>query len=241
MTYTANPLDPTKPTSSDKARYAADELRAIKTKLVEHETAVVTTLPDSIDALSTAFSDYVAENVGTLHQQQLTGSGNFTVPAGVTKLYVTMRAGGKPGWKAGTTLPGLPLLMWQEAVEQPTLQKVLTVSPGDVIAYSVGSDQTINIYGDGSGPAVIAAQVTAAGDTTFGALTAKPASTPPARDKDDEVLASLAPSIYNHKVRDLTLMRFDYPYPKYFYALNYANLTSVTAQPAQSGLLLVGW
>lgn len=90
---------------------------------------------------------------GTGSQAYTTGSGTFTVPADVTNLYVSVcGAGGGGGGGSDYGSGGGGSGGWY--VEQQ-----LSVTPGQVLSYSVGAGGT----GSGSG--------TAGGNTTFGSLT----------------------------------------------------------------------
>lgn len=170
MPYIPDPLDDTKPIGSDLA-LAAVEFRALKTKLKAHETAVVTTLPDAITAVT---ADLAALTVRK--RIQLTGSGNFTVPAGITTLWVTAVGGHRPVGTWGIT--GTYTFYYnyiRSGGIAPTLRKRLTVTPGQVIAYALGANEVLVSTGVGQYPATIS-QVSAAAATTFGDLVAPVAS-----------------------------------------------------------------
>lgn len=164
MTYTADPLDPTKPTNGgDKARYAADELRAIKTKLVEHEQAVLHTLPDALMVTVQAFATFQNEVNDALDLQaskrvRLSGSGTFTVPEGVTFLAVTAQ----PGMNGRLYRVADNVTVQAEQAVAET--KYLVVTPGQVISFAQGTDATYTAVG-------ALAALYPPTDTTFGSLT----------------------------------------------------------------------
>jgi len=142
MTYVADALDDTKPAQSDLARYSAAELRAIKTVLKANNTAVNTTLPNAdtalggrIDALTTAIAEKTVVS--------LVGAGNFTVPAGVTKLHVRAGGGGRAGVEWGGQAGASYSRLKVAPTIAPTLDFFKTVTPGDIIPYSVGVNETV--------------------------------------------------------------------------------------------------
>lgn len=92
-------------------------------------------------------------------QQRLTGAGNFTVPDNVHVIDIVMSGagGGGGGSSSGSCASGMPGVV---------VRARQIVSPGDVIAYSVGAK--------GAGGAAAGNNVGITGsDTTFGTLTAK--------------------------------------------------------------------
>lgn len=243
----ANPLDPTTPTGSSKARLAQEELRAIKAKLVEHETAVTTTLPQAIEDVDTTLrADLTQLLAYVLKLVSLSGSGTFEVPLGVTKLFVFMRAGGQPGCKvdrAGGTLCYVP------RADNPLIAQVLTVTPGQVLSYSVGATSAITARYEPSTPGVRIDESTQAGSTTFGSLTVEPqpvnalyvGNTPnyPASYPAYSLVPTM--SIYNTVVRNMGKSeKLSYPYPKLIPTLANPSVTPTYYQP-DTGLLLVGW
>ena len=171
MPYTPDALNDTQPIGSVvPASTAAAEFRAIKTKLIEHETAITDTLPDAI----TEIADDLAAISSPKNRQVLTGSGNFTVPASVTSLTVFARGGGVDGVTLIHGAFGVSQNWWSRGamscVAGEDTIKVLTVSPGDVIAYSVGDN---GVYTIPSATDTHFTEATAATDTTFGSITCK--------------------------------------------------------------------
>lgn len=168
MSYTPNPLDPTAPLDSEKAGTAAAEFRALKTQIVAM-VAVDAALDKRLDAIEayTSPTELVA----------LTGSGNFTVPAGVTTLWVRMRGGGRAAVRAYAYPASSAPFRWHLHVRpQPAEELVLklAVTPGDVIAYAVGANDVVAAtLTAGTGGSWAVAASTAAADTTFGAYTAR--------------------------------------------------------------------
>jgi uncharacterized protein (AIM24 family) len=101
----------------------------------------------------------------------LSGSGNWTVPAGVTSISVALQGGGTAhgylqSYSSGTNFNYL-------SQEQAGQQKVvnLAVTPGDVIAYSCGTGQQVAMSGT---TITYPVQATA---TTFGSVTARTGKT----------------------------------------------------------------
>lgn len=114
----------------------------------------------------TTFSWAAASNV-TVYTS---GSGNFTVPAGITKVYVTMiggGGGGASGKNPDTTYgPG-------GAGASAIINVPYTVTPGGTVAYAVGSG---GAGGSGSGIGAGGNNGATGGNTTFGTLTAEGAA-----------------------------------------------------------------
>lgn len=94
--------------------------------------------------------------------QKFTVSGSFTVPAGVTKLYLTGTGGGGGG--AGTATVGDPNLVSGAGgggAGNITLREMFSVSPGQVYAVTVGAAGTGGALNSAGG---------AGGATSFGGL-----------------------------------------------------------------------
>lgn len=168
MSYTPNPLDPTQPLDSVKASTAAAEFRALKTQVVAM-VATDTALDVRLDAIETQSAP--TERIA------LSGSGNFTVPAGITTLWVRMQGGGRAAVRAYAYPASSSGFRWHWHV-RPLAAEVLalklTVTPGDVIAYAVGTNDVIAAtLVPGTGGSWDVAASTAATDTTFGAYTAR--------------------------------------------------------------------
>lgn len=178
MSYTPDPYDDTQPQGATvRAKDAAPEFRAIKTALKALKTAVTETLPNALTALTTRVGNLeTAQDALTVRTRvQLTGSGNFTVPAGVTTLWVTAVGGHRPVGTWGIVGATLYYNYTRSGGIAPTLRKKLTVTPAQVIAYALGANEVLASTGVGQYPAVIS-QVSAATATTFGDLVAPAAS-----------------------------------------------------------------
>lgn len=138
MPYTANPLDPTTPTGATQAQYIDEELRAIKTKLVAHETAVTTTLPNADTALDERLDDLEAET-GYRNKQYFAASGTFTVPAGITSVRVTGCGGGIDGYAGYQDSAGAQnwtlIVPRRDAFQRSVVH---TVVPAAVLTVTVG-------------------------------------------------------------------------------------------------------
>lgn len=98
----------------------------------------------------------------TKSQEYTSGSGNWSVPSGVSLVEVTMIGGGGGGQSDNTSSPGKP----SGGSGEYCLRVPLIVTPGGTVAYSVGA-------GGAGGTAGINAGLASAGDTTFGPLTAR--------------------------------------------------------------------
>jgi len=171
MPYTANAYDDTTPTGSTRAEFLDEELRAIKTKLVTHRDSLASQ-DDAITALDARIDAYDAKTFLRNHVV-LTGSGNFTVPAGITALKVCLRGGGVNGVTLVHGQAGTSNTLWARGaiscVAGEEDVRILTVTPGDVIAYSVGIN---GVYTVPNATDTMFTE-TAATDTTFGVITAK--------------------------------------------------------------------
>lgn len=167
MPYIPDPLDDTKPTGSDLA-LAAIEFRALKTKLKAHETAVVTTLPNATTAVANDLAALSAA-IAVKNRILLTGSGNFTVPAGVTTLWVTARGGATQ--RCSYTAPSSHgFVLGRVEGFPPLIYKKLAVTPGQVVAYQTGVDEVLGVTPFTTSSTLSA--TTAATQTSFGAIVA---------------------------------------------------------------------
>lgn len=242
MPYTPDALDDTQPNAATvPAKTAAAEFRAIKTVLIAHKAAINTDIPALVAAQADRIDAYDALPF-LRNRQWLTGSGNFTVPAGVTSLQVSLRGGGVDGVTLVHGTAGTPNLFWSRGaiscVAGETDTQILTVTPGDVIAYSVGINGVYTI-------ANVTDQLftgTAATDTTFGVITARCA-----QGKYEG-----GSGIANYPSRSLVAYtRDDYPAnPAATRALLSAtgvklslplNLLTVTQYPSPKAFILVEW
>lgn len=176
MPYTPNPLDDTQPNGATvQAKEAAPEFRAIKTLLISHNTAINTTLPNAIAAESARLDDYDAKTF--LHNRQwFAASGNFTVPAGVTEIYVTGAGGGIDGYAAYQDSHGgtnwTALVPRRDAVISTVK---LTVTPLDVLPVVVGANGSLAASGGLYYTLNVAAAATA---SSFDTTTVFPARKP---------------------------------------------------------------
>jgi hypothetical protein len=69
----------------------------------------------------------------SLQETQITASGTFTVPTGVTKLWCHVYSGGNGGHSASTSRPGILGVAGSVRVEQ------LTVTPGSSLSATIGA------------------------------------------------------------------------------------------------------
>ena len=181
MPYTPDALDDTQPIGSVvPASTAAAEFRTIKTKLIEHETAItaITAIADDLAALDARIDAYDGYTF-LRNRQWLTGSGNFTVPAGVTSLYVSVAAGGRAGFHMVRDNISPQWTFEVDPRVSPITRKKITVAPADVIAYSVGADEAISRAG------ATISRDTAPGNSTFGSITAFPQRLSDYREQHD--------------------------------------------------------
>lgn len=99
-------------------------------------------------------------------QQVFTANGNFTVPAGVTKLFVSLVGGGGGG--AGA-LSGAPYFGGGGGSGGVKYRNPISVTPGQVIAVTIGAGGAGGI-GSALGGTYANSNGTAGGTTSFGAL-----------------------------------------------------------------------
>lgn len=94
-----DPLDNTRPSSSDLVRQLAEILRAMKGQLVTHNEDIAG-INTSLEAIDTAIDDLAAAiAAGTRHVLLTsTAQATWTVPPGVNKLTVIAIGGGQGGW-----------------------------------------------------------------------------------------------------------------------------------------------
>ena len=190
MSYTPDPYDDTQPQGATvRAKDAAPEFRAIKTALKALKTAVTETLPNALTALTTSVGNLetAQSSLSIKVRQELTGSGNFTVPAGVTTLWVTARGGAKAeGTYHAVGGFGASFTYTQTRGINSIYRKKITVTPSQVIAYSVGLDEIITITNNGTSQRL--AKTVSAGNTSFGALLFASAGSVEATVTDDRLL-----------------------------------------------------
>ena len=252
MPYTPNALDDTQPTQAgSKARYTAEELRAIKTLLKSHEQAITTTLPASVADVAADVAALAAKLPTLLNLVQLAGSGNFTVPAGVTKLYVVAVGGGQSGCTVAFPATG-QTSCWYPPSQGKSLVQALSVTAGQNIAYSVGANGVPVVTYEvtyGIGPSAVIRSAVAASDTAFGSVSTGVPYIEPVRFGEqhsvgsDWVLNDIVPTYdtYNTAVLDRTKAATpNYPLPKLvFTAYNTFNVT--ITPPETTPILLIGW
>ena len=248
MPYTPTALDDTQPTQAgSKARYTAEELRAIKTLLKSHEQAITTTLPASVADVAADVAALAAKLPTLLNLVQLAGSGNFTVPAGVTKLYVVAVGGGQSGCTVAPTATG-QTLCWYPPSQGKSLVQALSVTAGQTIAYSVGANGVPAVTYE-IGPAAVMSSAVAAAATAFGSVSTGVPYIEPVRFGEqhsagaDWELNGIVPTYgtYNTAVLDRTKAATpNYPLPKLvFTAYNTFNVT--ITPPETTPILLIGW
>ena len=206
MAYTPNAEDTAQPTGNQALSTAALEFRTLKTYIQATKTAqavatalVQTNLTAAIVAQDVRDDEqdfYVQHAIalgttgianaaaalavaqGKLTAVVLTGSGTWTVPAGVTQLVVLIRGGGTAdveyraeAWGAGNWYYYSDSVLGQEVAE------LMFTAPGNTIAYGCGTGQLVErapATGSAYTPCYIQ-EVTPAGESFFGVLKAKPA------------------------------------------------------------------
>ena len=248
MPYTPNALDDTQPTQAgSKARYTAEELRAIKTLLKSHEQAITTTLPASVADVAADVAALAAKLPTLLTLVQLAGSGNFTVPAGVTKLYVVAVGGGQSGCTVAPTATG-QTLCWYPPSQGKSLVQALSVTAGQNIAYSVGANGVPAVTYE-IGPAAVMRSAVAAAATAFGSVSTGVPYIEPVRFGEqhsvgtDWVLNGIVPTYdtYNTAVLERTKSAIpNYPLPKLVFTVYNAFNVTITP-PETTPILLIGW
>jgi hypothetical protein len=168
MSYTPDAYDDTQPLDSVAAGTAAAEFRTLKTALIDHR--------DRIEAAETAIDAIEARNVPTV-RTALSGSGNWTVPAGVTSVHVRMKGGGRGAVRSYAYPASSAPFRWNMVVhplEAEVLEFDVAVTPGALIAYAVGANDVLSetFTGGFAGQYLVSAS-TAAADSTFGSATAR--------------------------------------------------------------------
>ena len=201
MAYTPNAEDTAQPTGNQALSTAALEFRTLKTYIQATKTAqanatalvasnlaaaLVTqdTRDDAQDvAIGTAQSTANAAAAIAISAQTvanaalatrvttLSGSGNWTVPAGVTQIVVVMQGGSTGKGRAQATSGYGQFAFYMDSVAGEVVAKKINVTPGQVIAYSVGVGGYVDVVGNG-GIATLEETI-AASSSTFGSLEAK--------------------------------------------------------------------
>lgn len=242
MPYTPDPLDDTQPLGSVvQAKEAAPEFRAIKTLLKDLNLATVTTIPGLIAALDTRIDALESHSA-----QVLTGSGNFTVPAGVTKLYVTAQAGGLAEFLAWVDSQGSSNCSLSQASSPGSIViKELTVTPGDTLAYVAGTGEVIANPSTHSVTRSVAATA-----TTFGATITAPAPAQPAlvNKRFAGVSAALTKSltagvvrVFNTDTSLVTIYSTDTVTEDLPWVTNAGSITVFSTVDGNAGTILVEW
>jgi hypothetical protein len=201
MAYTPNAEDTAQPTGNQALSTAALEFRTLKqyvqttktaqaaaTALVASNLAAAlvtqdtrddaqdtaistaqstagTALATAITAISTAITA-LATRVTTL-----SGSGNYTVPAGVTQIVVVMQGGSTGKGRAQATSGYGQFAFYMDSVAGEVVAKKVNVTPGQIIPYSVGVGGYVDVVGNG-GMATLEETISAS-SSTFGSLEAK--------------------------------------------------------------------
>lgn len=240
-TYDA--YDPTTPADTDLAKYQAAQLRAVKAALVS--------LRDTGTSQAAQIADLIDELGLKLSQVELVGSGNFTVPAGVTRLYILAVGGGQSGCTVALTATG-QTSCWYPPTSGKLVLKALTVTPGQVISYSVGASGVPAVTYEvtyGIGPSAVIRQSIVASATSFGAVTTGVPYIEPVRFGEqpsgsvDWELNGIVPTYgtYNTAVLDRTKSATpNYPLPKLVHVL-YSTFNVAITPPDTTPILLVGW
>ena len=105
---------------------------------------------------------------------QLTGSGNFTVPAGVTSLKVTVVSGGTTHGQITALTGGAQRYVFKSRRQDGNIVcKVLNVNPGDSIPYVCGTGQEFEIQPPSATERYIR-EIVAPLPTEFGSVVAHP-------------------------------------------------------------------
>lgn len=199
MAYTPDAEDTAQPTGNQALSTAALEFRTLKTYIQATKTAQAAatalvqtnlntavstqdTRDDGQDSAITAAAALGTTGIanaaaalavaqGKLTKEVLTGSGNWTVPAGVTSVLVIAQAGGSAQAEiSGDTWGGHSWSFFSEATAGEVVIKLLSVTPGDVITYTCGAGQVL-IRDPATGSAYTPCYIktlTAAGQTNFG-------------------------------------------------------------------------
>lgn len=201
MAYTPNAEDTAQPTGNQALSTAALEFRTLKqyiqtiktaqgvrdtaqeaaTALVASNLAAALVTQDTRDdaqdtAISTAQSTAntalsTAETALATRVTTLSGSGNYTVPAGITQLIVVMQGGSTGKGRAQATSGYGQFAFYMDSVAGEVVAKKVNVTPGQVIAYSVGVGGLVDVVGNGG--AATLEEVISASSSTFGSLEAK--------------------------------------------------------------------
>lgn len=156
-----------------------------------------TALANSATAQGTA-DRAVAGLVG----QTLTGTGNFTVPAGISQLRVTLR-GGSTASKSlgdfnGDVGGGANFAFYAVARDATEVSKTVAVTAGDIIAYSAGAGQQLEWVQPTLASYKAVRESASAGNTTFGSITAARATSFYTPDSTDLVAIESATFVSSH-------------------------------------------
>jgi hypothetical protein len=164
---TGNPTAPTQTQGNNSTRIATtayvDTGLALKAPLASPALTGTPTAPTQAagDASTKIATTAYVDNARAIGYLFLTGSGNFTVPAGITQIVVTCIGGGGGGGGCSATASRAGGGGGGGGITKT----ILTVTPGQVIAYSCGTG--------GPGAAAGSNAGTAGNNTTFtGATTA---------------------------------------------------------------------
>lgn len=169
MAYTVNANDPSRPLDTDPRKQGAEELRALKARLIqtrtELESADSTNAGAAAAALAAANTAQWAANTAqssansalALAQAitfrnciELTNTGNWTVPDGVTQVLAIISSGGTAGGSKlffSHTAVGFPYTTYYEV--DLTFQRIghnikrIAVTPAQVISYSCGAGDVV--------------------------------------------------------------------------------------------------
>jgi hypothetical protein len=238
MAYTPNAEDTAQPTGNQALSTAALEFRTLKTYIQATKTAQA--VRDDAQDVATAAALVVANAAVSAAAAAalrfsrittLTGSGNFTVPAGVTHLMVVARGGGCDGhkWRSTTTVSTTSHTFNVLAAAAPEVTAFMQVVAGDIIAYSVGANTVI---GESGASHVIS---TAGAATTFGSVVAPKAVSTGSYCNyiNTSQLLLLDQFVVGNTFINYAGTESDAEFPTNFYAIN--SITENTQEAAMAG------
>lgn len=137
------------------------------------DTALGNSITTLTDNTNTAIANLKANEIRAARGYILTGSGNFTVPTGVTSLQVTITSGATAGGVVSAMSGGaLRAQFYAKRKAGQSYTYDVTVTSGQVIAYSCGAGQVLSIHGTGVNRTI--EQDIAPGFTSFGGVSVNP-------------------------------------------------------------------
>ena len=107
--------------------------------------------PDKVltsDAAGNASWQSIGSKAGYKYCKQITaaGSGNFTVPAGVTEVMVELWGAGSGGVTSTNTVSFVAPVYYLGGTSGGYASTTQTVVPGNILSYTIGSGSTDNVY-----------------------------------------------------------------------------------------------